>query len=83
MVVAQTVLKPFAATPVVELQWPARQSQPVAAAQLSVVVLLAAVEQVVVVMPAVLRSQQCWELTPAQSLDQCFAEVQQSPGSSR
>jgi len=78
---AQTVPKLFAA----ELRrWPAQQqSQPVVAASLPAMVLLVAAAVRVVVLPAVSRSQRCWELTLDQLLDPCFAEAQQSLGSSR
>ena len=83
---AQTVPKPFAAAPAVELRpWAAQPFQPVAvaAAALPPVVLLVAAVVREVVLPEVSRSQQCWELTLDRLLDQCFAEVQQSLGSSQ
>ena len=76
---AQTAPKQFAAAPALELQ----ESQPVAAAPLQAVVSLVAGAAQEVVLPAFLRSQQCCELTLDQLWDPCFAEVQQSRGSSR
>ena len=85
MVVAQTVPKPFAVAPVVELQQlTAQPFQPVAVvAALPAVVLLVAAAGREAVLPVVSRSQKCWELTLGQLLDQCFAEVQQSLDSSQ